>query len=91
MEAAFLMPVQRVVGGIQVENDRLGRRLVGLEEEGDEQALDRDWIVPNLVVAARFRRRGLELVERAFASERRTSPALGLELAGEDRQHRVVP
>jgi hypothetical protein len=64
---------------------------VRVEEEVDEQAVDRRRIMPDLVVAARFRRRGLELVERAFASERRTSPALGLELAGEDRQHRVVP
>jgi hypothetical protein len=70
-EAALLMPVQRVVGRIQIENDLLGRRLVGLEEEGDEQALDGGRIVPDLVVAVRFRRHVFEPVERALAGERR--------------------
>ena len=40
-EAAFLVAVQRIIGGIEVEDDLLGRRLVRLEEEVDEQALDR--------------------------------------------------
>jgi hypothetical protein len=84
------MPVPRVVGGNQIENDLVGRRLVGLEEEGDEQALDRDWIVPDLVVAARFRRRVFEPVQGAFAGERSASRARGLELAGQRRQDRCT-
>jgi hypothetical protein len=89
-EPTLLMPVQRVVGGVEIENDPLGRRLVRLEEEGDEQALDRHRVVADLVVAARRHRRVFEPVERALAGERRTTPALGDELAGERRQHRIV-
>ena len=37
-EAAFLVAVQRIVGGIQVEDDLLRRLLVGLQEQLDEQA-----------------------------------------------------
>jgi hypothetical protein len=32
-EAALLMPVQRVVGRVEVENDLLGRPLVRLQEQ----------------------------------------------------------
>jgi hypothetical protein len=39
-EPAFLVAVQRVVGGIEIENDLARRRLVGFEEEIDEQPLD---------------------------------------------------
>jgi hypothetical protein len=35
-EAAFLMPVQRVVGGIQIQNDLLGRVLVRFQEQIDK-------------------------------------------------------
>ena len=52
-EAAFLVPVQRIIRGIEVEDDLLGRRLVRLEEEVDEQALDRRPVMADLVVAAR--------------------------------------
>ncbi len=40
-EPAFLVAVQRIVGGIEVEDDLFGRLLVGFEEELDEQAFDR--------------------------------------------------
>ena len=40
-EAAFLMAVQRIIRGIEVEDDLLGRRLVCLEEQVDEQPFDR--------------------------------------------------
>jgi hypothetical protein len=63
---------------------------VGLQKQGDEQALDRDQVVADLVVAARCQRRMLEPIERAFAGERRTTMALRGELAGERRQHRIV-
>ena len=39
-EAAFLMPVQGVVGGVEIEDDLAGRRLVRDEEEIDEQPPD---------------------------------------------------
>ena len=40
-EATFLVPVQRIVGRIQVEHDLLRRPAVRVEKEVDEQPLDR--------------------------------------------------
>ena len=90
-EPTLLMAMQRIVSGIEVENDPLGRRLVRLEEESDEQALDRRRVMADPVVAARNQGRVLEPVERALAGERRAILALGGELAGQRREHRVVP
>jgi hypothetical protein len=89
-EAAFLVAVQRIVGGIEIQNDLFGWRLVRLEEEIDEQTFDLCRVVPDLVVAARHHRRVLEPVQGALAGERRTTLALGSELAGQRREHRVV-
>jgi hypothetical protein len=52
-EAALLMPVQRVIRGVEVENDFLGWRLVRFEEELDKQMLDRCRIMADLVITAR--------------------------------------
>ena len=41
-EASFLLAMQRVVGGIEVQHDLLGRAGVGLQEQIDKQPLDRD-------------------------------------------------
>ena len=69
-----------------------GRRAVGVEEELDEQPLDRRRVVADLVIARRLaRRRMLEPVERALAGQRRTVRPSRLELAGQDRHRRVVP
>jgi hypothetical protein len=84
------MAMQRIVSGVEVENDPLGRRLVRLEEEGDEQALDCRRVMADLVVAARNQGRVFEPVERTFAGERRAILALRGEFAGQGRQHRVV-
>jgi hypothetical protein len=66
-ESAFLMPVQRVVGGV----DDLARRcLVRGEEEIDEQPLDRRPVMADLVVAARRQGRVLGPVQGALAGER---------------------
>ncbi len=86
-EAAFLMTVQRIVGGIEVEHDLLGRRLMRCEEEIDEQSFDGGRGMADLVVARGRGRRVLEPVQGALAGERGAGLALGLELAGE---HRVV-
>ena len=92
-KAAFLVPVQGLparVGergpnpalsgqfrGIEVEDDLFGRPRVGLEEELDQQALDRRAVVADLVVARRLGRRVLEPVQRALAGKRRASLAPG--------------
>jgi hypothetical protein len=76
---------------VEIEDDRLGRRPVRLEEESDEQTLDRRRVVADLGVARGLGRRVLEAVQRALAGERGAILALRLELAGEGCQHRVVP
>jgi hypothetical protein len=63
---------------------------VSLEEEVDEQALDRRGVVADLMVAARRQRCMLEPVQGALAGERRAILAPGGELAGQGRQHRIV-
>jgi hypothetical protein len=47
-EAPFLVPVQRVVRGVEVEDDLFGPRPVRLEEQVDEQAFDRAGSCPIL-------------------------------------------
>jgi len=89
-EAAFLMAVQRVVGGVEVEDDPARCRGMAVEEEVDEQTLDRRRVMADSMVAARRQRRMLEPVQGALAGERRAVLALGPKLAGERRQHRVV-
>ena len=39
-EAAFLVAMQRIIRGVEVEDDLIGRRLVRFEEQLDEQVLD---------------------------------------------------
>ena len=86
------MPVQGNVGGVEVEDDLPGRRLaVRLEEEADEQRLDRGRVVADAMVAAgRAGGRVFEPVQRALAGQRRAVAAPGRKLAGEHRQHRIV-
>src|SRR5580704_4296321 len=40
-ETLFLMPVQRVVGGVEVQGDLRRRRRMGVEKQVDKQSLDR--------------------------------------------------
>ena len=90
-EPAFLMAVQRVVGRVEVENDLLGRpSCVRLEEEVDEQRLDRRRVVADLVIARGDLARQFEPVQRRFARHRRAVVAPGLELARQHRHQRVV-
>ena len=44
-EAPLLVPVHRIVGGVEIEHDLTRRRLVRLKKQVDEQALDgrRSW------------------------------------------------
>ena len=52
-EAALLVAVQGIVGGVEVEDDVLGRRGMRLQEQRHEQALDLARVMADLVVAAR--------------------------------------
>ena len=51
-KAALLMPMDRVIGRVEVQND-LARGLCpeGIEEEVDEHGLDRGSVMPDLVIA----------------------------------------
>ena len=88
-EPAFLMAVQRIIRGIEVEDDLPGRRLVRLEEEVDEQPFDRRAVMADLVIARWLGRCVLEPVQRALAGKRRAIFTPGGELACQGREHRV--
>lgn len=91
-EPALLVAVQGIVGRVEVENDLRRRLAVRVEEQLDEQPLDRRPVMADPVVARRpARRRMFHPVERALAGKGRTVRPTRLELAGEDRHRRVVP
>ena len=85
------MAVQRIVGGVEVENDLLGRRTIRVQEDINEDALQRLRVVVDLVVAvATLPRRMLQPVDRALPRQWRAILALRLRLVGEQRQHRIT-
>jgi hypothetical protein len=63
-EAALLVSMQRVVGGIKIEDDLLGRPFVRFQEQGHRQRLDRGFVVGNLVVARWLRPAQFQPVQR---------------------------
>ena len=89
-EPALLMAVQRVVGRVEVENDLFGRPSVRLEEQVDEQGLDRRRVVADLLGSGWRLARQFQPVERRLAGDRRAILAPGLELARQHRHQRVV-
>src|SRR4051794_27543317 len=82
-EAALLMPVQRVIGGVKVEDDLPRRCAVRLQEQPHEEILNRFAIERDLVIARWLRPAQLEPVQGRLAGERRAIRALGLELASQ--------
>ena len=84
------MAVQRVVRGIEIENDLLWRLSVRLEKELDKQRFDPGAIPGDAVVAVQLRSTQLQPIERRFAGQRRTILAPRRELAGQYRQRRIV-
>ena len=80
IEAPFLMPVQDIIGGIQIQNDLLGSLWVRLQEQIHQQGIDalrvhHDLLGLRLVglllprSAVVVRRRQLQTVERALAGQ----------------------
>jgi hypothetical protein len=49
-EAPFLVAVERIVRGIEIEDDPLGRPRLSLQEQADEQLLDRPRVVADAVL-----------------------------------------
>jgi hypothetical protein len=54
-EAAFLMAVQRIIGGVEIENDLWWRLLVRLQEQIDKQGFDLGAVPGNPGVARQLR------------------------------------
>ena len=89
-ETLFLMPVQWIVGGVEIKDDlRRGRRM-GIEKQVHKQRLDRRRVIADLVIAGRLRPAQFQPVERRFASQGRAIGAPCFELAAEHRHDRVV-
>ena len=93
-EAALLAPVDLVVGRVDVEHQaRRPPALPRVDERLEQHGLQRVRIMADPVVAARFATRGrvFKPVQGALPRQRRTVLPMSLELAGEQRQNRVVP
>ena len=91
-EAPFLLAVQRVVGGIQIEDDLVRCLLVRLDEARDEQRLEGRRIVSDLVIARTVLGVGgmFEPVQGRLARQRLAALAPSAELASQRSQHRVT-
>ena len=89
-KAAFLMTVQRIVGRIQIENDLLRSTTMRRQEHIDKQPLDRRRIVADLVIPRRLTTAQLQPVQRRFPRQWRAIRPLGLQLARQNRQHRIM-
>ena len=89
-ETLFLMPVQRIVGGVEIEGDLRPRHPMGVEKQVDKQPLDRRRVIADLVVAGRFQPAQFQPVERRFAGQRGTIRAPRGKLAAQYRHDRVM-
>jgi hypothetical protein len=84
------MPVQWIVGGVEIERDLRWRRRMGVEKQLDKQPLDDRCVIADLVIAGRLRPAQFQPVERRLAGQRRTIGAACFQLAAEHRHDRVV-
>ena len=90
-EAAFLMAVQRVIGGVEIEDDLFGRAAMGLQKQIHQQRLDHRPVVADLVIAGRLGPAQLEPVQRRLARHRRAILSARFKLAGKNCHHRIMP
>ena len=65
-EAAFLMAVQRIVGGIQVEDDLLRRVLVRFQKQIDKQRLNLAAVPSDPAIASRLNAAQLDRLSVLF-------------------------
>jgi hypothetical protein len=89
-ETLLLVPVQWIVGGVEIEGDLRRRRRMGIEKQVGKQSLDRRSVIADLVVAGRLRPAQFQPVERRFAGQRGAIRTRRLELAAQHRHDRVV-
>jgi hypothetical protein len=62
-ETTFLTPMQRVVGGVEIQGDLLWRCRMRVEKKFDEPGFDRRRVIADLVIARRFGAAQLQPVE----------------------------
>ena len=89
-EPAFLLSVQRIIGGIEIERDLRRRLGVGIKEQIDEQGLNGGRIGGDAGIAGGLVAAEFEPVQRALARQRRAVAAGGHQLVRQRRQHRVM-
>ena len=90
-ETAFLVTVQGIIGGVEIEDDAAQGLGVRIEEQVDEQRLDRLVVVADPVVAAdAASQRLLKPVERRLSGNRRAALAARLELARQHGHHGIM-
>jgi hypothetical protein len=90
-EPSLLMTMQRIIRRIEVEDDLRGRPPMRLQEHLDEQPLDRGRIMAHFMISRRHGPAQLQSVQRRLARQRRAVRPLCRQLAGQDRQHRIMP
>lgn len=92
-EPPLLMTMQRIIGGVQIQDDLPRRRRMRVEKQLDPQPLDRFGVRADLVIATDpLRGMQLQTVQRALAGQRcalRTT--LRLKLAQQRANHCIVP
>ena len=91
-EPAFLRPVQRDVGVVEIQHDLTWRSLMRVEEEIDQQRIDPRIVAIDLVILrCMASRRVLQAIERALASQRlAVCPQHRLQLARQHCKRRVL-
>ena len=90
-EAPLLMPMQRIIGGVEIKDD-LTRRFFAmrLKEEIDKGVLDGRRIVTDLVIAGGCGAAELQTVQRALARHRRTVGPIRSQLSRQNGHDRVM-
>jgi hypothetical protein len=84
------MPVQRVIGGIEIEDDPLQRSLMRLQEQPHRQRLDRRRVIGDLVIARRFLPAQFQSVQRRLAGHWCAVLPPRRKLARKHRHQRIV-
>ena len=90
-EAPFLVAMDRIIRGVQIEDDPVGSGCMRFHEQIDKQRFDRRRIVADLVIARRLGLRQFQPVQRRLAGHRRAIRPPRPQLPSHDRKQRVMP
>lgn len=90
-EPSFLVAMQRIIGGVEIEHDLARRLVVGFHEQLDEQGFNRILVVADLMIARRLPDTAmLQPVQRRFAGKHCTVFPLRRQALRQKCEHRVV-